>query len=141
MTHTCVYVHIYLVSDVYLSLDDVVIPTHGYVVIDDIGSDGTGTPLLCNTNRHPPSEMPANSGGYWISPTDIMLDTLNSNSDTVPGFARNRGPMVVRLWRDSDTGTPAEGIYRCEVMDATDMVQTVYVGLYNDDGGGNVLYV
>ena len=49
--------------------------------------------------------------------------------------------MEVRLWRDSDTGTPVVGIYRCEVMDDTDTLQTVYVGLYNDDGGGNVLYV
>ena len=135
------YVHIYLASDVYLSLDDVVIPNHGYVLISDIGFDGnTGTPLLCNTNRPPPNGA-SNSGGDWISPTDVMLDTLYSNSDDVPGLGRNRGPMEVRLWRDSDTGTPAEGIYRCEVMDVTDMVQTVYVGLYNDDGGGNVLYV
>ena len=49
--------------------------------------------------------------------------------------------LEVRLWRQSGTGTPAVGIYRCEVMDDTDTLQTVYVGLYNDDGGGNVLYV
>ena len=73
MTHTCVYVHIYLDSDVYLSLDGVVIPNHGYVLINDIGSDGnTGTPLLCNTNR-PPTEGLANSGGDWISPTNVVV--------------------------------------------------------------------
>ena len=128
-------------SDVYLSLDGVFIPNHGYVIISDIGSDGnTGTPLLCNTNRSPPTGD-SHSGGDWISPTNVTLDTLNSNSDTVSGFARNRGPMVVRLWRDSDTYPPVEGIYRCEVMDATNSLQTVYVGLYNNDGGGNVLYV
>ena len=36
MTRTCVYVHIYLDPDVYLSLDGVVIPNHGYVLINDI---------------------------------------------------------------------------------------------------------
>ena len=132
------YVH--LDSDVYLSLDGVVIPNHGYVLINDIDFDGTGTPLLCNTNRPPPNGA-SNSGGDWISPTDVTLDTLYYNSDDVSGLGRNRGPMEVRLWRDSDTGTPVEGIYRCEVMDANDTLQTVYVGLYNDDGGGNVLYV
>ena len=127
-------------SDVYLSLNDVFIPNHGYVVIDDISMFGVTdpTPLVCHTNRPPPTGGPANSGGYWISPTNVIVAGLSS-SITVLGFGRNRGPMEVRLWRA--TGTPAEGIYRCEVMDATDTLQTVYVGLYNDDGGGNVLYV
>ena len=124
-------------SDVYLSLNDVFIPNHGYVVIDDISMSGVTdpTPLLCHTNRPPPNG--GNSGGDWISPTNVIVGGFNSVD--VPGFGRNRYPMEVRLWRA--TGTPAEGIYRCEVMDATEALQTVYVGLYNDDGGGNVLYV
>ena len=130
-------------SDVYLSLDGVFIPNHGYVVIDDISMPDevtNPTPLLCHTNRPPPTGGPANSGGDWISPTDVTLGTLNGpSSGDVPGLGRNRGPMEVRLWRQS--GTPAVGIYRCEVMDATDTLQTVYVGLYSNDGGGNVLYV
>ena len=125
-------------SDVYLSLNDVFIPNHGYVVIDDISMFDEVTPLVCHTNRPPPTGGPANSGGDWISPTNVIVAGLSS-SITVLGFGRNRGPMVVRLWRN--TGTPAEGIYRCEVMDDTNTLQTVYVGLYNDDGGGNVLYV
>ena len=127
-------------SDVYLSLNDVFIPDHGYVVIDDISmSDEVTdpTPLLCHTNRPPPTETPANSGGNWISPSDVTVGGFNSG--VVPGFGRNRGPMEVRLWRA--IGTPAEGIYRCEVMDATEALQTVYIGLYNNDGGGNVHYV
>ena len=132
------YVYIYLDSDVYLSLDGVFIPNHGYVLISDIGSDDVTdpTPLLCHTNRSPPNGGPATSGGNWISPTDITVGNINSGD--VPGFGRNRGPMEVRLWRT--TGTPVEGIYRCEVMDASEILQKVYVGLYND-GGGNVLYV
>ena len=125
-------------SDVYLSLNDVFIPNHGYVVIDDISMFDEVTPLVCHTNRPPPTGGPANSGGDWISPTNVIVAGLSS-SITVLGFGRNRGPMVVRLRRN--TGTPAEGIYRCEVMDDTNTLQTVYVGLYNDDGGGNVLYV
>ena len=124
-------------SDVYLSLDDVFIPNHGYVFIDDISMSGVTdpTPLLCHTNR--PTGGAIHSGGDWISPSDIIVGNLNSGQ--VPGFGRNRGPMEVRLWRT--TGDPVVGIYLCEVMDATETLQTVYVGLYNDDGGGNVLYV
>ena len=133
MTRTCVCPY----SDVYLSLDGGVIPNHGYVVIDDISMSGVTdpTPLLCHTNRPPPTGE-STSGGDWISPSDNTAGHLNSGD--VPGLGRNRGPMEVRLWRT--TGDPAVGIYRCEVMDATDTLQTVYVGLYND-GGGNVLYV
>ena len=128
-------------SDVYLSLNDVFIPNHGYVVIDDISMSGVTDPipLLCHTNRPPPTGGPANSGGDWISPTNVVVGGFNSG--TVPGFVRNRDPMEVRLWRTTGTVTPVVGIYRCEVNDATNTLQTVYVGLYNDDGGGNVLYV
>ena len=48
--------------------------------------------------------------------------------------------MVVRLYRNTGT-TAVEGIYYCQIEDDTNTLQTVYVGLYNDDGGGNVLYV
>ena len=53
----------------------------------------------------------------------------------VPGFGRNRGPMLVRLQRRNNGGTPAEGIYWCEVDDITGTRQTDYVGLYNTGGG------
>ena len=125
-------------SDVYLSLDGSVIPNHGYVIISEIsfsGDSSTTTPLICNTNK---SGM-THSGGNWISPTGVTVGNLDSA--TVPRFGRNRGPMVVRLWRTTvSTDSPVEGIYRCEVKDATEMLQTVYVGLYND-GRGMILFV
>ena len=108
------------------------------MIISDIGTAGDDTALLCHTN-HPADRSGGtdgmHSGGAWFKPNGIGVST---GSGAV-GFRRNRGSMVVRLYRN--TGTPVEGIYRCEVNDATDTLQTVYVGLYNDDGGGNVLYV
>ena len=125
--------------DVYLSLNGEIVFNHGYVLINNIGSNGnTGTPLICNTNRPPPSGK-LHSGGDWISPSDVTVGY--TNTATVPGFGRNRGPMVVRLWRITvSTDSPVEGIYRCEVKDATEMLQSVYVGLYND-GGGMIIFV
>ena len=108
------------------------------MLINDIGTEGDDTALLCHTNH--PADMTGgtdgmHSGGDWFNPDE---------SEVMPGlsavgFSRNRGAMVVRLYRV--TGDPVEGIYRCEIEDDTDTLQTVYVGLYNDDGGGNVLYV
>ena len=72
------------------------------------------------------------SGGNWFAPDGDRVGGLSSTD--VPGFGRNRGPMLLRLQR-SISGTPDEGIYWCGVKDATETNQTVYVGLYNTGGG------
>ena len=117
--------------DVYLSLSGRVIPNHGYVVISDIGTAGDDTALLCITNRPPPTGS-SHSGGHWLAPDGTVVHHTNND---VPGFKRNRDPMVVRLYRNTATGPPAEGIYQCQIQDDTDMLQTVNVGLYNNGGG------
>ena len=115
--------------DVYLSLNGEVIPNHGYVEISDIGCSDT-TALLCHTNK--PAPDGANSGGDWFAPDGTRVGGFSSTD--VPGFGRNRGPMVVRLRRNS--GTPDEGIYHCAIQEqgATSTTK-VYVGLYNTGGG------
>ena len=120
----------------YLSLNND-IPNHGYVVISDIGSTDD-TALICYTNR-PARALYANSGGDWFGPTGIVVGGLTIGIDNVPGFMRNRDPMIVRLLRNTATdppsGIPSEGIFHCAVEDATFTVQTVYIGLYNSGGG------
>ena len=116
----------YCISDVSLSVNGDIIPNHGYVMISAISSTDD-TALLCRTNK-PASG--SNSGGDWFAPDGTRVDGTD-----VPGFIRNRDPMVVRLLRNTDTGTPAEGIYHCVIEDTTVTIQTVYVGLYNSGGG------
>ena len=120
-------------TGVYLTLNDDIIPNHGYVVINDIGSTDN-TSLICHTNRPATLTNNTHSGGNWFAPDETRVD----GSD-VPGFRRNRGPMMVRLLRNTATdppsGTPSEGIYHCLVEDDTLTEQTVYVGLYNSGGG------
>ena len=135
-SHTCplceyvaicvIYFAITLFVDVYLSLNGRVIPNNGYVEISDIGAAGDVTALLCHTNRPPPS------GGDWVAPDGTAVHRTNN---VVPGLRRNRGPIVVRLYRDTATGTPAEGIYYCQIQDDTETLQTVTVGLYNSIEG------
>ena len=120
------YQYLVLLTDVYLSLDGTVIQNHGYVEISRIGSTDA-TALLCHTNFPPPPGS-ATSGGDWFAP-----DRTKIPSSDVPGFARNRAAMVVRLRRTS--GTPPEGIYECTIQDAASTPQMVYVGLYNTGAG------
>ena len=119
----------------YLTLNGDYIPNHGYVVINDIGSTDD-TALICNTNRinDIPNFHGPNSGGDWHAPDGTIVGDLGES--TVPGFERDRRPMMVRLRRN--TGTSSEGIYYCVVEDDTFTNQTVYVGLYNSGGGGIV---
>ena len=121
---------------VFLSLKGDIIPNHGYVNISNIGfSDDTA--LLCNTDRPPDGD---HSGGDWFAPDGDKVSGITESPIDVPGFGRNRGSMVVRLLRDTDTGTPPEGIYRCSIMDADGNNSNVYVGLYNDGQGNFWLY-
>ena len=121
----------------YLSLNGRVIPNHGYVLISDIGTAGDDTALLCHTN-HPADSSGMNnphSGGDWFGPDENKVPFSGNN---VPGFRRNRGPMIVRLYRNTASGPPVEGIYYCQVQDDTDTLQTVTVGLYNSAEGMHV---
>ena len=116
---------------VYLSLNDDIIPNHGYVMISDIGST-EDTALICHTNR-PASGV--NSGGNWVGPNGMVVGGATIGVINVPGFRRNRDPMIVRLYRNTATDPPLQGIFHCEVEDDTDRQQTVYVGVYGSGGG------
>ena len=124
---------IYSFSDVYLSQNDVIIHNHDYVKISDIGFT-ENTALICNTNRPLINNVNTrHSGGDWYGPSGTRVGGMGS--DDVPGFVRTRGPMVVRLLRNTATDPPSEGIYHCVVEDNTMREHTLYVGLYNSENG------
>ena len=126
-----IYQYLVLLTDVYLSLDGIVIPNHGYVEFEDIGSTDDSA-LLCHTNNPPPPPS-TTSGGDWWAP-----DGTRVSSTDVTGVTRSRDPMVARLRRTSDT--PPEGIYECTIYDATSTLQMVYVGLYYTGGGKTTIF-
>ena len=97
--------------------------------ISDIGSTDD-TALLCITNLPPPTNS-TTSGGNWFAPGGTRVGDIGTTA--VPGFVRNRDPMVVRLKRNTGTD-PADGIYRCSVDDAESTSHSLYVGLYTIGG-------
>ena len=97
------------------------------MVFSDIGSNDDDTALLCHTNRPPPPGSQT-SGGNWFSPDGTRVRSVGSTDVTVPGFERNRGPMLVRLRRTDSDAT--NGIYKCKVKDNSETYQTVFVGIY-----------
>ena len=127
--HICVY---QIIADVYLSLNGTIIPNHGYVAINDIGSDDESA-LLCHTDRRP-TQPSGHSGGNWFAPDETKV----GGSTNVLGFTRNRGPMVVRLKRT--TGSPTVGIYSCSILESGSegQVKRVQVGLYSTTVEGTI---
>ena len=134
LSHVLHYSYLLIInSGVYLSLNDSIIPNHGYIVIMDIGSTDDMA-LVCHTNR-PATTINGHthSGGDWFAPDETRV-----NDDDVPGFKRKRSSMMVRLLRNTATDPPSEGIYHCLVEDDTLTEQTVHVGLYNNGGGSYI---
>ena len=109
------------------------------MVISDIGSTDD-TALICNTNRfgnltsRPGGQLQIHSRGDWFAPDGSRVGDRYTYD--VPGFVRERYPVMVQLLRNTASDPPSEGIYYCVVEDDTFINQTVYVGLYNSGGGG-----
>ena len=51
-------------------------------------------------------------------------------------FYRNRGDMVVRMYRRRGG---VEGIYRCEIPDSMNVTQTIYIGMYTAGSSESML--
>ena len=69
------YAYCFSFIGVYLSLNNTIIPNHGYVMISDIGSTNNDS-LLCHTNKAAPSD--GNSGGNWFAPDGVAVDKFQS---------------------------------------------------------------
>ena len=81
--------------------------------------------LFCIANQTACCRPPylANAKGNWYFPNGTRVPSSGGQWD----FHRTRGQMVVLLHRRRGG---ENGIYRCEVPDATNVTQTIYIGVY-----------
>ena len=94
------------------------------MTLEDIGKEGNA--LLCMTNQtsccHP--SLTSNVRASWFFPNKTRVLSSGNNTD----FFRDRGEMVVRLNRRRGG---VDGIYHCEIPDSMNVIQTIYIGVYN----------
>ena len=103
-------------GDVKFSLNGITYQNNSLVTLTDIGEGNDG--LLCITN-----DVNGSVRGDWYFPNGTrVLNTLK----------RTRDQIVVRMNR---RGGGEEGIYHCEIPDAMDVNQTIYIGVYNTSTG------
>ena len=84
---------------------------------------------LHNCCRHPYTGEMGNVMGNWFFPNRTRVSSIGDQWD----IYRTRGHMVVHLQRRRGG---VEGIYRCEIPDAMNIIQTIYIRLYSADTDG-----
>ena len=102
------------------------------MILEDIGEGGDDA-LLCVTNqtaccRPPYTGENGSAVGNWFFPNGIRVPGSIDQWD----LYRTRDQMVVRL--NSRSGG-VEGIYRCEIPDAMNVTQSIYIGVYSASTG------
>ena len=90
---------------------------------------GTGSAaLLCTTTYSPCCTGFGNPGTHWYFPDGNQVQ----NNGNHP-YYRNRSPGTVLLHRNPQGTTT--GIFRCDIPDASGVLQSMFVGIY-DSGTG-----
>ena len=103
------------------------------MTLEDIGEDDGA--LLCLTDqpaccRPPYTGVNGSALGNWFFPngTNLSTGSVTSRWD----FYRTRGQSVVLLHRRRGG---VSGIYSCEIPDAMNVTQAIYIGVYSADTG------
>ena len=112
---------------VRFSLDGTNYQNNSIVTLDDIGEGDDA--LLCLTDLTACCQARSTSGnrpvqGNWFFPNGTRVPSSGAQWD----FHRTRGQSVLRLQRRRGG---VNGIYHCEISDAMNVTQTIYIGVYN----------
>ena len=117
--------------DVWFSLNGTTYQNNSLVTLEDIGENNTA--LLCITNltaccQHPYTGDNGSAIGNWFFPNGSRVPSGTNEWD----FYRSRKQSVVLLHRRRGG---VEGIYCCEIPDSMNVIQNIYIGVYNTSTG------
>ena len=101
------------------------------MILEDIGKDNDDG-LLCMTDQpscchSDDTGNVSGARGNWFFPNGTIIPSSGHHWD----FHRTRSQMVVRLHRRRGG---VDGIYRCEIPDAMNVTQAIYIGVYDTTG-------
>ena len=118
---------------VSLWLKGITYQNNSIVTLEDIGEGGDA--LLCLTDqtaccRPPYTDTNRNMSaiGNWFFPNGTRVPSSGKQSD----IHRTRGQMRVFLHRRRGG---VDGVYHCEIPDAMNVTQTIYIGIYSASTG------
>ena len=119
---------------VQFSLNGTIYKNNSLVTLENIG-DGHNS-LLCITNLTACCQSSYTGGvaiGNWFFPNGTRVISAGNNWD----FYRTRGQMVVNMIRRVGG---EDGIYHCVILDAENVNQTIYIGVYTVSTGEWYMY-
>ena len=123
-------VYLFLAGDVWFSLNGTTYQNNSCVTLEDIGENDTA--LFCMTNFtgccRPPYTETGSALGTWYFPNGSQVLSSGNHGD----IYRTRGQMVVYLNRRRGG---VDGIYHCKIPDSTNVIQTIYIGVYTGGTG------
>ena len=116
---------------VWIHLNGVAYANHGIVTITDIGTDRIA--LLCSTTL-PGCCSSANPETQWYFPNGSHV--LNPGERGTAGYYRTRStnPPRSMLLHRNPQGTTT-GIFRCDILDDSGTIRSLYVGIYTSTTG------
>ena len=120
---------------VWVTLRNTTYQNNSNVILEDIGEGDDA--FFCKTNQTACCRAPytgdMGSVGNWFFPNGTRVPSSDEEWD----FHRTRGQMVIRMHRKRGG---VEGIYHCEIPDAINVTQTIYIGVYSASTGKWYMY-
>ena len=118
-------------GDVWFSLRGTTYQNNSNVILENIGEGDDA--LLCMTNqtaccRFSDTGRNGSVLGNWFFPNGTRVPSSGDQWD----FHRTRSKMMVRMHRRRGG---EEGTYRCEIPDAMNVTQNIYIGVYSASTG------
>ena len=116
---------------VRFSLRGITYQNNSLVTLEDIGEGGNA--LLCLTDQPACCRPPYTGGnisvqGNWYFPNGTRVPSSGMRWD----IHRTRGPSVVIMHRRKEG---VDGLYHCDIPDAANVIQKLYIGVYNVSTG------
>ena len=118
-----------VISEVSLLLNGQFKRNNSVIVWTEIG-EGSGS-LFCLTDKGDCCE--ANTGN-WINPNNDTLSLMSTD-----GFYQGYRKTSVLLQHQGVTPT-VQGIFRCDVIDANNKMQHLYIGIYSQAENGEQVF-
>ena len=117
--------------EVSFSLNGTTYQNNSLVTLEDIGEGDAA--LLCLTEATDCCRPPYNGTtgvviGNWFFPNGSRVPSSGAQWD----FYSTRGEMELSLHRRRGG---EDGVYRCEIPDASNVTQSIYIGVYTENIG------
>ena len=122
-----------------LTLNNVQYTNNSVVNITDIGT-GSAALRCTSTIRRGCCFSGPPPGTHWYFPNETRVERFN----TLPYYrnrtdARRSPPGTVLLHRNA--GATTTGIFRCDILDANGIFQSLYVGIYTATTGESCVFI